>query len=530
MTTKATQVKHVFAGGWATDFGPTAQTGIDKNNQVPIPYLVDAENLSFELDGGIRKVGGADKLNSTVVESGEQIRGLYDYWKQGTGGSPTQKRIIHAGTKILKDDADGTFDALFTGLEDDTVPSYATFDDILLIASDSNTDVPKSWDGSTAQDLAGSPPNLGIIAIHKNRAWGAGVAANPSRLYYAVDVDPEDWAGSGSGSIDIDPNDGDRITAIASHKNELWVFKGPYKGSIHRITGSAPTGGDAFARTTFIDGLGAVAHNTIFRFRDDLGFIWSDGSIHSLAATAAFGDFEEASLSRPINRYIRDHVNADRLTHAWAATDVLRGVVVFTIPVDTSTDNNLMLMMDYRFNPVRWAKWSAFAGGALASIVDQTNNNQPSLMFGGNDGFVRRMNRPTRAIDSTTAISTTVTTPFLSYGNQIMMKTISEASVGISPKGAYNATFGWQRDDNAQQTQTFSQGGGDVLGVASANQFTLGTSTLGGSSFVDRFMDLPEGGEFRSAQYQVKNSGVNEDLEVHSISTAIKGQAWSTES
>jgi hypothetical protein len=76
-------------------------------------------------------------------------------------------------------------------------------------------------------------------------ALGGGRATNPSRLYYSANVDPEDWVGVGSGSIDIDINDGDMITGIASYQDNLFVFKGPNKGSIHRITGSSPTGSDA---------------------------------------------------------------------------------------------------------------------------------------------------------------------------------------------------------------------------------------------------------------------------------------------
>lgn len=529
MPTRNIFIRHIFQGGWSTDFGPTVDISPDNTGKVPIPFLIDVDNCFYELDGGPHKIGGTKKLNPTVIESGEQIRGLFDYWRQGTVGSPTQKRVVHAGTKILQDNADGIFSDLFTGLEDDKVPSYTTFDDILIIASDSNIDVPKSWDQTTAQNLAGTPPNFAFSATHKNRSWAAGEAANPSRLYYCELLDPEDWTGAGSGSIDIDPGDGDIITAIASHKNELWVFKGPYKGSIHRITGSAPTGSDSFARTTFIEGLGSVSHNLLFRFRDDLGFVWSDGTVHSLNATSAFGDFNESALSRPIHKYLRERLNLSRLTHAWAATDVNRSHVLFSVPTDTSADNNLLLMFSYSFEPVRWAPWPAFSSGSVARIIDQANKNLPTIFVGDNDGFVRKTNQADHSMDGVTAINALITLPYLNYGFPISKKTISIASVGIAPKGSYSATLGWRRDNNAQQTHTFTQGGGDVLGPATSNVFTLGDSLLSGSEYVDRFMDLEEGGEFRSIQFQVKNSGFNEDLEVHSISAAIKQQAWSTE-
>lgn len=529
MTTRRLQMTHVLNGGWATDFGPSSEAAPDQGGTVVVPFLVDAENVFYELDGGPHKIGGATKLNSSVIESGEQIRGLFDYWRQGTAGSPTQKRIVHAGTKVLQDDADGTFNNLFTGFEDAKVPCYATFDDLLIISSDSTSDVPSSWDGTTAQSLAGSPPNFAFHVSHKNRLWAAGVVSNPSRLYYSSALDPEDWTADDSGSIDIDPGDGDRITMLASHKNELWVFKGPYRGSIHRIVGSAPTGADPFGRVPFISGVGSAAHNLQFRFKDDLGFVWSDGSVHSLAATAAFGDFEDAELSRPINTYLREHLNADRLPAGWAATHVNRGYVLFTLAMDSSTDNNVILMMDYRRPQMWWAKWPALSAGALASVVDQSKNNVPTIMAGGNDGFVRKLDQPVRSIDGDTAISAKVTLPFLSYGSQMVMKNLAIAGVGIQPKGNYTGTFLWQRDNETQQSQTFSQAGGDVLAPAAAHQFTLGTSTLGGATYLQRYMELEEGGEFRAIQYQLTQTGNNQDLEVHSLVTMISRGALSTE-
>lgn len=526
MTTGQTFIRHLFEGGWDVSQGPTVDVVPESSGIVRVPYLLDADNCIYEQDGGPRKAPGTSRVNSSALESGAVVKGLHDYWIQGTSGSPTQKRVIHVGTTIKKDDADGTFTNIFTGMESGAVPAYSTFDDILIISSDSTVDVPKSWDGTTAQNLAGSPPNFSFSATHKNRSWAAGNAANPSALYYCALLDPEDWTGSGSGSISIDPDDGDRITGIISHKNELWVFKGPYKGSIHRITGSAPTGTDAFARNTFIRGVGAVGHNSIFRFRDDIGFIWSDGSIRSLKATDAFGDFNEIALSRPINPYIREHFNASRMAHAWASTCDTFGVVLITMPINSSTNNNLILMMDYRFDPVRWAPWPSFAMGCIADVVD---SNAPACWAGTNDGYVVKLFHPTRSIAGGTTISYKMTTPHLTYGHPGMLKMMNGGSLGIQPKNNGNITFGWTRDDNAQQTTTIAQGGTAVLGPASANQFTLGTSALGGARFVDRFFVSETGGEFRSVQFQVTNNVDNEDVEIHSLSAIVNEAGWSME-
>jgi hypothetical protein len=516
--------RHVFGGGWATDFGEVAEVGIGQDGLISIPFMTENKNNFFELDGGVHKIGGTVRMNAAQAAGGAEVIGLVDYWK-GAGGTPSRKIVMHAGTAVYAADLDGNFSDISSGegaLQDDVVPSYETFDDLLIIASDTASDVPFSYDQTTFQVLNAGAPNFAFSETHKNRLWAAGNKAAPSKLYYSAYVDPEDWSGEGSGSIDIDPNDGDSITGLASHKNDLWVFKGPYRGSIHRIVGSAPTGGDSFGRQTFVRGLGAVWHNTIFRFRDDLGFMWSDGSIHSLNATAAFGDFNETAISRPINGWLRTHVNGNRLKYAWAATDSVRGYVLFTLAVDTVQTNNHHLLMDYRFSPPRWAHWDSFTSGCLATVID---SGVPILFDGSNDGYVRRLQRSARNIDGTGPIVSRVDFPFLNYGDPGMMKQLERAAVGISPKGVYNLTFGWTRDNNAEQTFTQSQGGiGFLLGTDK-----LDTGVLGGSFFRDRFMSLEEGGEFRSISYSVRNGSVDQDLELHTLSTKFGPGAESWE-
>lgn len=510
-------IRHFFGGGWASDLGPSSDVSPDQTGRLVIPYLTDAENVYFELDGGPHKIGGTEKLNSTAV--GATIRGCYDYWKHGTGGTPSRRKVIHAGSVILADNDDNTFANIFTGLETDAIPSYATFDDILIISSSSNTDVPKSWDQTTAQNLAGTPPNFAFSLQHKNRMWAAGVDANPSTLYYSVSEDPEDWIGAGSGTIQISPNDGDRITGIVEHKNELWVFKGPYKGSIHRITGSSSSD---FGLSIFITGLGAAWHNSIFKFSDDVGFVSQYGTVHSLNATAAYGDFNEASLSRPIHTWLKDRLNLNRLKQIWAVNNSLQGWVLFSISIDASTTSNAIIGFDYRFNPIRWFYISAYDAESMALFTD--TNNVDRVFLGGTDGFLRRSNIATRSIDSATSINYTVKTPFLTYGNPMRTKTIERASVGISPKGDYEGTFAWERENESQQTATFSQTGGDVLG-----SFVLGASKLGGVGFSDYYMELEEGGEFRNIRYQITNNVISEDLELHNFSTTITAGAESSE-
>lgn len=457
------------AGGWATDFGPSF-TGAPQGNALSLPFLLNADNVTFELDGAPHKVGGASRLNSTqVTESAtaKTFHGLYDAWFQGVAGSELQKRIAYVGTRLMKEDTDGTWDELTTGLEDSKQPCFDMFNDVVIWASTSTADVPQTWDGSasTTSALAGSPPNFAFQIHHKNREWASGVVTNPSRLYYAQAGTHNAWTGGDAGSIDIDPSDGDRITALASHKNELLVFKGPNKLSIHRITGSSPTGSDAFARVPFISGVGSINHNGVFRINDDLVFA-SPRGIHSLAATAAYGDYVEAFLARPILTYYQDNLNHSVLNETWGVNYQAKGLAIWSFAKSGSSAKNICLVYDYRFQPGRWISWgkdSAYVGANCLAIL-QTTARKHRLFAGTTDGYVMQLDIAARAINTTGAYTGDVKSPFLNFGSSAVLKGAAQGYQSLVSKGDYNMTFGWTRDTDTEQTATVAQSGGDTLG------------------------------------------------------------------
>ncbi len=206
-----------FVGGFASDL-PT-QTR-------QLTYWLKAENLLWEISKMAHKCGGATKINSSAVDSGADVVGMYDYWRAGTSGSFAQKFVIVTGTgKVFKDDMDGTYDYI-TGaasISTNVVPVFCQARDLLTIFTSAN-DTPLKWNqtGNVAS-LGGTPPAGRGMVFHVNRGWIWGVNANPSRLYYYSATDVEDWSGGDTGSIDIDPEDGDRITGVLSFKQVLII-------------------------------------------------------------------------------------------------------------------------------------------------------------------------------------------------------------------------------------------------------------------------------------------------------------------
>lgn len=516
-------IKHTFGGGWATEFGPSVAVPIQQNNHAVIPYLTTAENVMFKLDGGPRKIPGSTKNHAAALESGADITGIFDAWFSGTAGTPTQRRIIHVSTKIKQDGGNDTYADLFTGLTAGAIPAYCMFEDLLIMSN--TTEVPKSWDLTTAQNLAGSPPSFAFAVAHKNKVFASGAVAAPSRLYYCVDLTPADWTNSGSGSIDIDPDDGDVITGLASFNNDLWVFKGPNKGSIHRITGSAPTGGDAYARTVFKRGVACGAHNSIVHFANDLAFMTSSGVITTLSAVDKFGDFDMASATSPINDWLRDHVTKSSIRKVQASNWDDQGVLIYAIPINSSSVCNFLLMLDYRFSPARLAAWTVmnFVISLCPAIAYSTKAH--SILLGGTDGFVRTLGSSTRTIDSSTAIPFNVATPYIDYDVPERMKTYAGGSVTVVPQTNGTLTMGWTRDGQTAQSEIIDlDGAGALLG-----SFMLGVDVLGSARYLKKFFDADQGGEFRDISYSFANSVAGMDIELHQFGARLVPSAESNE-
>lgn len=504
---------HGFADGWRPDFPPSATVAVDAGGQVRVPYLTQAENLVFGPNGDLQKIQGTARLNGSVLESGATVMGAYDYWQLGTGGgTPTQRRVVNVGTKIKTDLADGTFTDVKTGMTAGAVPVYCPAGDGVIIATDLG-DAPMFLTGTTCAALTGSPPVFKWAVKHKGRIFAGGIDSAPSDVYYTVFGNYADWSGAGSGSFTVESSDGDGVIGAASHKGALVIFKGPQRGSIHLLTGSAPTGTDSFTLAPFQYDVGAVAHNAIFPFGNDLGFMSPSGAIHTLSATQAYGSFALGAMTLGLNETLHRRLNFSRIKYACVRNDWVRSRIFATVTLDSASANNFMLVLDYRFSPPRPSYITAFAAASIALVKDAGDQGRPVPMFGGYDGYLRKFTA-TSAVDGATAIGFRAATPFMNYGTPHLMKTITGAGVTIQPKNQGSFYLRWARDNQAQQSATLTQGGGVGL-----DTFVLDTDTLAGNRNSDRFNDGDMGGEYRSIAFDVLQNALNEDFAMTGLVT-----------
>jgi len=199
---------------------------------------------------GVNMISAVDKLQ---VDEALDIRG-YEFQEYGVLGLPwgsTEIGTPNAGaiicahvfqkegstTQLIIQGDDGTlryssnfitathvspstWTTIATGLSTTARFSFVTYLDAVYMCN--GVDDYRKWDGA-AQTLYSTVPKFKYLAVWKDAIWGAGVTANPHRLYRSDFGDGAVWGALNF--VDIEKGDGLGISALAPEINELVVFK-----------------------------------------------------------------------------------------------------------------------------------------------------------------------------------------------------------------------------------------------------------------------------------------------------------------
>lgn len=513
-----------FKGGYATDLAPQVRE---------LNFLARAENVIYELSGAARKVGGGARINSTQISGGPDVVGMYDFHRGGGAAAFTQQFVLVTGdSKIYKEDMDGVYDDI-TGaasITANTIPVFAQATDLLTIWT-SNNDAPLKYNqtGNVAS-LGGTPPVGRGMVFHANRGWAWGANANASRLYYSASGNIEDWTGGDTGSIDIDPEDGDRIVGATSHKQNLIIFKGPNRGSIHVISGTTVS---TFARTVLVSFQGEAiqTHNSIIPVADDVWFM-TDIGIRSLAATQKFGNFQGAVLTRFLRGYFETSLNRSRLDRVWGVDYHHKGAACWAVTAVGASENNQIFGLSYQRNEEEGLKAFTWKPNNCISIATRDNPSSGIQEFciGRTNGYVLRFNQPNRALETSTAYTFRITTPSILLGavdSQGKPKgdqpvTLQRLWMRSQPLGDWNVSVSLTRDDLHTTAYNFNQGSGSIFTM---NDSVLGNGValtgdedvLGGGNLKVTYSDPPVAGECRSLTLDITQGGLNQDANIYEI-------------
>lgn len=212
----------------------------------------------------------------------------------------------------------------------------------------------------------------------------AGTGSNVNRIYISTSTDPGDFTnanptggvtwdgtvvpgatgftGTGANYVDINKDDGDKITGFAKFQDQLIIFK---EKSIHGLT--FDTSGVPTVQAVSKN-YGCVSHRSIDNVDNDAFFLTRNG-VYVLGNEPNYINVIRTNeLSARVHNTI-DSINSNYYTKASAI--YTKYVYHLGIPTGSSTYNDTVLTYDKRF--LAWSKWTHVVPEAWCSYIDSTN-------------------------------------------------------------------------------------------------------------------------------------------------------------
>jgi len=370
-------------------------SGLNNSNdstQIADNEAQDLSNVIFTKD--LAKRGGYTEVNSTAISGSTGIYGLGAYY-QADG---TRELLYASHTTIGKlTVGTGATASLITSLTSNQRTRFETFQDLIIAVNGS--DSPQKYNGTTGEDLGGSPPTTSYIALHKNYMFLAGNSTYKSRLYYSNIDDCETWGANDF--VDVNTDDGDKIIGLQVTLDSLVIFK---EYNVYILYGDTPTYTEGLTlwriKKASTD-TGAVSQGSINVFAKNLIYMSRNKGVQVFGGAAtsgevAFDSITSAMLSEKITPTI-DGLNETRFSQAEAIG--FDNKYILSLPNGSSTTNNLNLVYDYA--KPGWSLWNIPAN---CWCVFRTSGRD-YLYFGSTTtGKIYRYT-PTTYSDNGTAIS-----------------------------------------------------------------------------------------------------------------------------
>lgn len=255
-------------GGLNTRTDPTLLA----DNETP-----NCQNIDFDFPGKATQRYGYERVGNEISSSLKPL-GLGRLKLQSNGNDYLVVKVNTTYYYMLS-----TSTTTWTAIAGAYTASESTFDvynDTLYVYN--ATDSLLEWTGTGAFTAYAAAPKGKFGKIFQNRNYVAGVTSLPSRLYYSVIGTANDFAGGGSGFIDVNKNDGYSITGLGVSEGSLLVHKSD--GGIYQVNFDASSVPYVSKAAAF---QGTIRHQTISRF-DNTSIYLSSDSIRNVGQDAQF--------------------------------------------------------------------------------------------------------------------------------------------------------------------------------------------------------------------------------------------------
>jgi hypothetical protein len=223
-------------------YGVIRQAEVD-DNLIPKEAVVEAVNVNFDRKGAVQKRNGLTKFgNAAVFKAGTGTTSrAYCYGLCNVVFSTSSSYFplavfTQSGSQSIYVYQSGSWGITLSGDSSYKPTRFLNFNNNLIRVNGANDML--VWTGGGTWIASGgqiNPDNMAsydtnLLEAYKSKVYTAGDANHPNRLYFSSVISSTgaiDWTPT-EDYIDINPSDGDIITALKRYGTELLVFKTRY--------------------------------------------------------------------------------------------------------------------------------------------------------------------------------------------------------------------------------------------------------------------------------------------------------------
>lgn len=471
----------------------------DPEYQSPLNQSPDLDNIVL-LDKGFKKRFGDSKFNSSVmVSTSTPVVGAgYIQFNSGVeffNGVAGTKFFTSSGLTGTMADATGAL-TITAGASNIWTP--VNFND-LQIWFGGAPDAPFKYSGSgNGAALAGSAPSTYTAFIANNRVFAISTAAAPSRIYWCVLNNPEDWTNSGSGNADVLTSDGEALQCgIVNGTDTAILFK---NSSTHLMVLTR----QPFPIYQLQKGTGIAGRRSWAQADGVIYFVTPGRRMKSTTDGINFKYYPN-----DIND-IWDSINVNRISSIVGYYNAQYERIEFMVSTGSSTTNNYCIIWDirrqcflrnttgFKANVVATVRNRLFYtgnyDGTLYMKYDPTTNSDASEASPGTiDGYWRTPFKNLGGLDTTihplyftiSALTEVATVLELSYGFDFTSQQRTGSFSIVAAGGQWDVAQ-WDVDvwggQNAVNPRMYVQGRGNLFSLKIRNAIASQPFTIQGCS------------------------------------------------
>ena len=260
------------------------------------------------------------------------------------------------------------------------------------------------------------------IAIHDHHLIASGVENNLNTVYYSVYNDPDNFTGSGAGSVTIS----DQVQGIKGFRTDLIVFA---ENSIHKLININDSSSIRIDPIT--ENVGCLSGYSVQEIGGDLIFLAPDG-LRTVAGTARIGDVELGTVSKAIQPLITDLTES--INSYIISSIVLREKSQYRLFYTDTTKNNAEqrgIIGTLRPNGFQWSETRGIESTEIGSGFNE--NGIEEYYHGDTNGYVY-VHDSGNDFDGSNILAR-YATPDYDYGDLGTLKTLHYMRVSASAEG-----------------------------------------------------------------------------------------------